>query len=188
MEWSPHAPVWFVRVAVATLVLNPRLCGRYCRICAAFRRRYPDSPHGLRHMHNEQTISGRPATRGDHGALQMAVVFRSSCCRGADPKIRGEVGMIPSGAVLGLTDMDALTISMARGASAGIPCGNRGESRGHRHSRKHRAKLVVALVLGGVGFRRVVGAESGCQWYAIMASLAWEDANACFATSDCARS
>ena len=35
----------------------------------------------------------------------------------------GDAGLLISGAVLGLTDVDALTLSMARGASAGIDPG-----------------------------------------------------------------
>src|SRR5262249_5616612 len=35
----------------------------------------------------------------------------------------GDAGLLVSGAVLGLTDVDALTLSMARGASAGIDAG-----------------------------------------------------------------
>ena len=57
-------------------------------------------------------------------ALQMAAVFQVVLFAvGAMHRWFGEGGLIASGAVLGLSDVDALTISMARSADEGVAAG-----------------------------------------------------------------
>ena len=67
-------------------------------------------------------------------------------------QVFGDVGLLASGAVLGLTDMDALTISMARGV-AGIPVAVAVQALVIGMLSNTVLKTAVALVLGSGGFR-----------------------------------
>ena len=69
----------------------------------------------------------------------------------------GDASVVWSGAVLGLTDVDALTVSMARAATGDLPMeiAARGIATGLLANTS--LKLAVALVLGEPRFRAVVG-------------------------------
>jgi uncharacterized membrane protein (DUF4010 family) len=83
----------------------------------------------------------------------------------------GDVGMVASGAVLGLTDADALTLSMARSVSQGVAphVAARGIAAGILSNSV--VKAGIALALGGPAFRKVAGAVLGATIAALVAAL-----------------
>lgn len=152
--------VLFVRVGVATLVLNPELA----RALIAYL--VPPFAIGLLAFGVGQRASDRqsdqvPEPRNPlqfFAAMQMAVLFQVVLI--AVEIVRrawGDVGIVVSGAVLGLTDVDALTFSMARAARGDLPVtlAARGIATGLMANTCF--KLAVALTFGAPRFRRVVG-------------------------------
>lgn len=113
--------VMFVRVAVATALLNPTLAltllpyvSPPAAIGAAFAlwglTRKPNGAEAL-------TEAANPLQVG--AALQMAAVFQAVLFGLAAVKdLWGGAGLVLSGALLGLTEVDALTIAMAKSAAA----------------------------------------------------------------------
>ncbi len=91
-------------------------------------------------------------------ALQMAVTFQLVLF-GVDwvQHTYGDPGLLASGAVLGLTDVDALTISMARSAAGGVAPGVAAEAIAIGILANSLLKLCLALALGTPQFRRVSG-------------------------------
>ena len=80
----------------------------------------------------------------------------------------GEVGLVASGAVLGLTDLDALTLSMTRdGVTIGVPLAARTLAAGLVANTA--LKLGVALVFGEREFRRPVALALAAMIAAILA-------------------
>lgn len=91
-------------------------------------------------------------------ALQMALTFQIVLF--AVDWVRrmfGDRGLLVSGAVLGLTDVDALTISMARSASSGIAPDVAAHAIAIGILANCILKLSLALALGTSQFRRVGG-------------------------------
>ena len=91
-------------------------------------------------------------------ALQMAltfqvVLFAVSWMR----RIFGNPGLLVSGAILGLTDVDALTISMTRSAAEGITPGVAAQAIAIGILANTLLKLTLAAVLGTPLFRRLTG-------------------------------
>ena len=112
---------------------------------------------GARHSNGddiaEQAVSNplQPAA-----ALQMAAIFQSVLMlvwfAGRSWGDRGIVGMAT---VLGLTDVDALTISMARRVASDISLETAAFAIAVGVFSNTVLKLTVALFFGGAGFRRV---------------------------------
>jgi uncharacterized membrane protein (DUF4010 family) len=113
-----------IRLALTIAALNPSL------VMVMWRYLVPPSVVGVlvlilgvRHMHQERDGIDVPKNPLQVvAALQMAFIFQVVLF--AIDFIRrwvGEPGVIASGVVLGLTDMDALTISMAQGAAGPMP-------------------------------------------------------------------
>jgi uncharacterized membrane protein (DUF4010 family) len=69
----------------------------------------------------------------------------------------GNPGVVLSGIVLGLTDVDALTLSMARGAADGIPIDVAARAVTVGVLTNTVVKLGVAMVLGRAEFRWLAG-------------------------------
>jgi uncharacterized membrane protein (DUF4010 family) len=112
----------FPRVLVATVVLNPAVARwGVPLLAAAFAIGVIVFASWLRRTSSDADAAAplrNPLQIGP--ALQMAAIFQLVLF--AVQYVRqwfGDVGLIVSGAVLGLTDVDALTVSMARGASDG---------------------------------------------------------------------
>jgi uncharacterized membrane protein (DUF4010 family) len=110
--------VLFLRVLVATAVLNPPLAQVAVRFFAVpFLVGAVITTAGIHRRAKSATLPSEPANPLQFWAsLEMAVLFQGVFyamywLRG----IWGEPGLLASGAIFGLTDMDALTISMARG-------------------------------------------------------------------------
>jgi uncharacterized membrane protein (DUF4010 family) len=91
-------------------------------------------------------------------ALQMAVTFQLVLFAVSwVQRSYGDPGLLVSGAVLGLTDVDALTISMAKGAAGGVAPGVAAEAIAIGILANSLLKLCLALALGTPQFRRVSG-------------------------------
>jgi uncharacterized membrane protein (DUF4010 family) len=89
-------------------------------------------------------------------AIQMTVAFQIAlmAIRFANAQW-GNLGVYPTAAALGLTDMDALTVSMSR-ADAGITTDVAAQAVAVGIIANTAMKLGIAAVLGGGVFRRIV--------------------------------
>jgi uncharacterized membrane protein (DUF4010 family) len=83
----------------------------------------------------------------------------------------GDRGLLVSGAVLGLTDVDALTISMAKSASSGVAPGVAARAIAIGILANCILKLSLTLALGTSPFRRVSGVALAAMALAIVVSL-----------------
>jgi uncharacterized membrane protein (DUF4010 family) len=107
-------------------------------------------------------------------ALQMALLFQGVLMlmylvRGT----WGTAGVWTSAAGLGLTDVDALTVSMARGVSESMTLQVAAVAIAIGVASNTVLKLLVALVLGSAAFRRIAGGALFVMAVAAAASLAW---------------
>jgi uncharacterized membrane protein (DUF4010 family) len=84
----------------------------------------------------------------------------------------GSQGLILSGFVLGLTDMDALTISMARAAGA-TPASVAAKAVAAGVFSNTLLKLTMAIWLGHGRFRRVAATGLGAMAVAVGLTLLW---------------
>jgi uncharacterized membrane protein (DUF4010 family) len=150
------------RVLAVTLALSPSVAQHLvpyviapalvagCFLTYALLRKQPASGRG------KELDSGNPLRLG--AAIQMALAFQLVLL--AVPiaqHLWGSGGVLGSAAVLGLTDMDALTYSMSRfGVSTGdAPLAARAIAIGLLSNTL--LKLGLALTLGAPGFRRSAG-------------------------------
>ena len=147
----------FPRVMLATAVLNlgvaralaPYLAAPFAvgvtALLFAWRREA--------HAHPSPEAPSNPLQIGP--ALQMAVLFQAVLFAvEAMRRFYGEGGLLVSGAVLGLTDVDALTISMAKIPGAGVPPAVAAQAVAIGILVNCVLKAGVALVLGTPQFRR----------------------------------
>ena len=103
-------------------------------------------------------------------ALQMAVLFQAVLYAVYWAREwGGSAGLVTSGAVLGLTDVDALTLSMARTATD--PAARVALLAGVLSNGV--LKLVVAVGMGGGRFRRLAGTGLGVLALASALGLVW---------------
>ena len=107
-------------------------------------------------------------------ALQMALIFQAVLMlmfvvRGT----WGTAGVWTSAAALGLTDVDALTVSMARGVSESMPLQVAAVAIAIGVASNTLLKLSAALVLGSPGFRRIAGGALFVMAAVALGSLAW---------------
>jgi uncharacterized membrane protein (DUF4010 family) len=70
----------------------------------------------------------------------------------------GQTGVLGSAVLLGLVDVDALTLSMAKSASAGVPPADAAQAVALGVLSNTVLKLVIALLLGEARFRRLAPA------------------------------
>jgi len=92
-------------------------------------------------------------------AVQMAIVFQVVLYGVfAMREWFGGAGLVASGAVLGLTDLDALTLSMARMAAEGTAAPVAARAIAAGIVANSAVKLGIALALGSASFRRLAGA------------------------------
>ena len=151
------------RVVAVTLVLSPAVARHLvpyvitpavvagCILTYALLRKQPSPAHG------EGREAGNPLRLG--AAIQMALAFQLVLLAvPAAEHLWGAGGVLGSAAVLGLTDMDALTYSMSRfGArTGGAPLAARAIAIGLLSNTV--LKLALALGLGAPGFRRFAAA------------------------------
>src|SRR5262249_39385427 len=90
-------------------------------------------------------------------ALQMALTFQVGLFAARLPHpFFGTSGLLATGALLGLHDVDALTISMSKNVSAGLPAALAAQAIGIGVMANCVTKAGIALALGAKPFRRVV--------------------------------
>ena len=92
-------------------------------------------------------------------ALQMALLFQVVLLviEYVDQAF-GRAGLLVSGAVLGLTDLDALTLSMARAAAGGVPVDTAAQAIAIGIVSNTALKAVIAAVVGRGRFRALTAA------------------------------
>jgi len=105
-------------------------------------------------------------------ALQMAALFQLVLFGvAAVGRAFGDRGLLASGAVLGLTDVDALTISMTTTRMPGVAPGVAAEAIAIGILSNCLLKTALAAILGTPRFRRVAGAVSLAMAAAILVAL-----------------
>jgi uncharacterized membrane protein (DUF4010 family) len=165
--------VLFVRVAVVTFVLNAELARAVVwyllvpftisvAIVAWQISRAPDTQEAIDRSHNPLQL---------WSAMQMAVVFQLVLMVVAlVQRTWGDPGIVVSGAVLGLVDLDALTIAMARGAGA-IPIDTAARAIVIGLLANTGLKMGVATAIGVGSFRRLTAPALAVIGLAIAGSL-----------------
>jgi uncharacterized membrane protein (DUF4010 family) len=105
-------------------------------------------------------------------ALQMAAVFQIVLL-GVEwaRRVWGEAGVIASGAVLGLTDVDALTISMAKGVTGGVPVEVAARALAIGILANTGLKLAIVLSIGASAFRRAAALALAAMTLALAGTL-----------------
>ncbi len=90
-------------------------------------------------------------------ALQMALLFQIVLfvVRWAQ-NTRGETGVLASAGILGLTDMDALVVSMARDSGAQLPAELAARAVAIGVLANTLLKLLIGIAVGLRRFRRIV--------------------------------
>jgi uncharacterized membrane protein (DUF4010 family) len=164
----------FPRVLIAALVLNPSVARWVAPLTAAAfavgavvfvscLRQSPTKTDGVEKPSNPLQVGP---------ALQMAVTFQLVLL--AVQFVRrsfGDVGLLVSGAVLGLTDVDALTLSMAREASGGIDPRLAARAITVGILANCGLKAALALGLGTKAFRRFTATALAAMIVALVVSL-----------------
>jgi uncharacterized membrane protein (DUF4010 family) len=105
-------------------------------------------------------------------ALQMAVLFQGVLMAVHLAQQWGRSGVLTSAAVLGLTDVDALTMSMARGAARNISVDVAALAIAIGIAANTALKLAVALFFGSSRFRMIVGVSLIAMLLSAMAIIA----------------
>ena len=167
--------VLFPRVLIATLVLNPTVARRLAPLTAGafaigafvfvlyLRRSTTEMEEGVERPKNPLQIGP---------ALQMALTFQVVLFAVHFVKQWfGNVGLLVSGAVLGLTDVDALTLSMARSATDGIDPLLAARAITVGILANCALKATLAIGLGTTVFRRFTSATLAAMIVSLAASL-----------------
>lgn len=154
--------VLFPRVLVATAVLDLRVAGALLPYLAApFLCGVIVVVLGMRAAASQTsratTLPANPLQFWP--ALQMAATFQVVLFAVALVRnLYGEGGLLATGAVLGLTDVDALTISMTRSVASGVPATTAARAIGIGITANCAMKIGIAGVLGTREFGRRTGA------------------------------
>jgi uncharacterized membrane protein (DUF4010 family) len=107
------------------------------------------------------------------GALQMAVLFQAVLMAVYVARdMWGASGVLTSAAILGLTDVDALTVSMARGVAQTISPAVAATAIAVGVLANTGMKLALALLLGSMRFRLIAGGALILMLLALGTSLA----------------
>jgi uncharacterized membrane protein (DUF4010 family) len=164
----------FVRVVVATSVLNFPLAQRLVPLLAApFLVGVAAMLIGLRRPRQErpevQTLQN-PLQFG--AALQMALLFQVVLFVVEGVRAAwGDVGLVVTGAILGLADVDALMISMAHTAATGGSVAAAATAVAAGILSNTVFKFVLAMTLSRPPFRRAAGAGLAVMAAASIAAL-----------------
>jgi uncharacterized membrane protein (DUF4010 family) len=86
-------------------------------------------------------------------------------------RVWGEAGVLTSAAVLGLTDVDALTLSVSRDAARSVSLQTAAAAIAIGVTANTVLKLGVAMFLGSRGFRKIAGGTLFVMTIAAVASL-----------------
>ena len=105
-------------------------------------------------------------------ALQMAILFQAVLMAvHLMSDVWGEAGVLTSAAVLGLTDVDALTVSMAKGVAATASPAVAATAIAVGVLANTAMKLGLAIVLGAPRFRAIAGGGLALMLVAIGGAL-----------------
>ena len=147
----------FPRVLVATAVLNRHVAMALAPLLAA-----PFAVGAgalLVYWRRNDTSTSAESPRNPlqlMPALQMAAVFQAVLWATSwVQRAIGDGGLVASAAVLGLTDVDALTVSMVNSANAGTAATVAGTAIAIGVLTNCVTKLALAITFGAPGFRRV---------------------------------
>jgi uncharacterized membrane protein (DUF4010 family) len=149
--------VLFARVAVAALVLNPSLAAAALwYLLPPFALGVLIVLTGLRQTSASNAIEPPDNPLQIGAALQMAALFQVVLILvELARRTWGNVGVIVSSAVLGLTDVDALTLSMANAASSQVPVDVAARGLAIGILSNTVLKALLALVVGSERFKWV---------------------------------
>jgi uncharacterized membrane protein (DUF4010 family) len=150
----------FLRVGLATLALHPPLARALLWYLA------PPFLLGVGVLAlSQRAVNSAAVDEADRptnplqlvAALQMAAVFQV-VLMGVEltRRVWGDTGVLLSGGLLGLTDVDALTFSIARASASGLPVDVAARAITMGLVANTMLKLLLALVLGTRGFRSLV--------------------------------
>ena len=164
----------YPRVMVAVAVLNlPMLpsVARYLALPAL--AAVTAAVVGLRRSHDETSTASNIANPLQlKSALQMAFAFQAMLMLvHLAGTAWGSAGVYGSAAVLGLTDVDALTVSMARGVAQAVSLQTAAVAIAVGVLANTGLKLALALLLGSPKFQRIVGLTLGVMILLAVASL-----------------
>ena len=155
-----------LRVLVATAILRPALALALIPYLAApFLVGAIMVLIGLKRRDEKASVQPPSNPLQVFSALQMAALFQVVLF--AIHAVRshwGETGLLFSGAVLGLTDVDVLTISMAKSAEGQIPIAVAAEAIAIGILSNTILKLILGVTIGRGGFQKLTPA-----WLAMMA-------------------
>jgi uncharacterized membrane protein (DUF4010 family) len=167
--------VLFPRVLVATLVLNPDVARSILPLtAAAFAMGATVFALNLRRLSaSTDDVEAPKNPLQVWPALQMALTFQVVLLAVQFVKRSfGDVGLLVSGALLGFTEVDALTLSMARGAaSGGIDSLVAARAIAIGILSNCVLKTALALGLGSPAFRRVAATVLAAMIVALGAAL-----------------
>ncbi|MFO7695110.1 MAG: MgtC/SapB family protein [Vicinamibacterales bacterium] len=164
----------FVRVVVATAVLSLPLARQLVPLIAApFLVGLAVVAMGLRRPQHERTeVQTMQNPLQFKAALQMAALFQAVFFLVAAVRAAwGDVGLVVSGAILGLADVDALMISMAATVSAGGPAGAPATAVAVGILSNTLFKLALVTSLSRPPFRRTAGLGLAAMAAASLAAL-----------------
>ena len=161
----------YLRMAIATAVLRVELTvALWPFLTLPFLIGAATVILGTRHLPDEQAATDAPRNPLQVvEALQMAAIFQIVLV--AIELVRrwgGETGVVASGAVLGLTDVDALTLSMARDAAIPVEVAARALAMGIIANTA--LKIGIAVAVGAPEFRRTVALSLTAMIVAILAA------------------
>jgi uncharacterized membrane protein (DUF4010 family) len=161
----------YLRMAIATAVLRVELTvALWPFLTLPFLIGAATVIRGTRHLQDEHAATDAPRNPLQVvEALQMAAVFQIVLV--AIELVRrwgGETGVVASGAVLGLTDVDALTLSMARDAAIPVEIAARALAMGIIANTA--LKIGIAVAVGAPEFRRTVALSLTAMIVAILAA------------------
>lgn len=153
----------FPRILVALLLLNPRVAAQLLVYLAL-----PFALGGLILLLVRLPVESTATVQSPENplqfipALQMAIGFQ--CVLFATTWVRsafGTAGLVTSGALLGLTDVDALTVSMAQAEQLGTSAATAARAIAFGVAANSWVKVAIAMVVGTREFSRVA-----CLWLA----------------------
>lgn len=168
--------VLYPRVLVATAVLNPMVAPLLIRYLAApaliaaitagfGARRSATGVAGDVHLGNPLQL---------RAAIQMAALFQGVFM--AVHVVRqmwGQSGLLASAAILGLTDVDALTVSMARGVAQDVSLPTAALAIAVGVLANTAMKLGLALSFGSARFKRIAGGTLAVMIAAAAIAVLW---------------
>jgi uncharacterized membrane protein (DUF4010 family) len=166
--------VLFLRVLAACAVLNPALAiALVPRVLPGFAAGVVATIVAMRGAAREPAAEAADANPLEfRAALQMAILFQVVLLLvGYVDSVFGRAGLLVSGAVLGLTDVDALTLSMARGAASGIAVTSAADAVTIGVASNTILKAVVSGALGRGRFRTVTVAGLAGMAAVVIATL-----------------